>query len=437
MKVFQKSINSKVKNVIIIGAGISGLAAARKLQKNGFNVTILEAKNYIGGRIKADVFNGIKLEMGASWVHGQIDNPVGDIVKKQGGRLVLSNFKPDIYYNKDGQEFHVDKKIIISKFYDKLKAFKNNKNDASVLQVWNMFVKQSLSNEKIYTPKLIANLLHIIKYDFEAEVGDDLSKISAQQWDEDGMLYGGDRLVLGGYKRVTEFLSKGLNIILNTPIKEVKDNVSSVKITTSSLSEYIADYVIVSVPLGVLKNNSISFNPAFPEKKQTAIDTLKLGNFLKTWLVFENNFWTNDESIEFFTNHIFDNFFNPSSVVDHSKNLGGPILLAMHAGKDADEIMKLTNNQIAKRAFDTLKKAYGNKATIPSVYQSSWHNDQYTLGSYSYIPVGGKIDMFDDIAKSYGRIHFAGEHTYGKFHATTHGAYWSGKRAAVEIISKK
>ena len=434
MKNFKENINSKT--VIVIGAGISGLAAARKLQKNGFNVSVIEAKNYIGGRIKTDVFNGIKLEMGSTWIHGQIDNPVGDIIKKQGGKLVLSNFKPEIYYNKDGEEFNINKRIIIGKFYHKLKAFKKNKNDASVLQVWNMFVSQSLSNKKIYTPELIANLLHIIKYDFETEVGDDLSKISAQQWDEDGKIYGGDHVVLGGYERVTKFLSKGLNIILNTPVKEVKDNISYVKITTSSSSEYIADYVIVSVPLGVLKNNSISFNPAFPEKKQNAINTLKLGNFLKTWLVFENNFWTNDESISFFTKHIFDNFFNPSAVIDHSKNLGGPILLAMHAGKDAENILKLTKSQIAERAYDTLKKAYGNKATVPTVYQSSWHNDQYTNGSYSYIPVGGKISMFDDIAESYGRIHFAGEHTYGKFHATTHGAYWSGKRSAMEIISK-
>ena len=110
--------------------------------------------------------------------------------------------------------------------------------------------------------------------------------------------------------------------------------------------------------------------------------------------------------------------------------------MAMHGGKDAEDIVKLTNSQIAERAYNTLEKAYGKKATIPTIYQSSWHKDEYTLGSYSYIPVGGKIDMYDDIAKPYGRIYFAGEHTYGRFHATTHGAFWSGKRAAQEIINK-
>ena len=80
MKIYKENINSKT--VIVIGAGISGLEAARKLQTNGYNVTVLEAKDYIGGRIKAENFNGIKLEMGASWVHGQIGNPVGRIIKK-------------------------------------------------------------------------------------------------------------------------------------------------------------------------------------------------------------------------------------------------------------------------------------------------------------------------------------------------------------------
>lgn len=430
-----KTKANKNKKVIIIGAGISGLAAGKYLKSRNYNVNIIEAKNYIGGRIKTDIFNGKKLEMGASWVHGSINNPVGNIVKKQGGRFTLTNFKPEIYYNKDGKEFSINKKAVLTEFYDKLKAFKKNKTDISVLEFWNMFVKETLSSRKIYTPEFISNILHIIKYDFEAEVGEDLSRISAQQWDEDGELKGGDRLVLGGYERVTKFLSKDLNIILNTPVLEIKDNGNSVKITTST-NEYIADYVIVTVPLGVLKNNSIKFSPDFPEKKQIAINTLKMGNFSKTWLIFEKNFWTNDESIEFFTSHIFDNFFNPSAVIDHSKTLGGPILLAMHGGKDAEEIVKLTENQIAERAFGTLEKAYGKKTTVPSVVQSSWQKDPYTLGSYSYIPVGGKIEMYEDIAKPYGRIYFAGEHTYGRFHATTHGALWSGRIAAKEIINK-
>lgn len=428
--------NNKNKSVIVIGAGISGLSAAKYLQKRNFNVTVIEAKNYVGGRIKADIFDGIKLEMGASWIHGNIDNPVADIIKKQKGKLVLSNFKPDIYYNKKGQEFHINKKVVLDEFYYKLKEFKKNKFDLSVLQFWNKFVKESLTDKSIYTPELIANLLHIIKYDFEAEVGGDLSKISAQQWDEDGELQGGDRLVLGGYEVAPEFLAKKLNILLNTPVQKIEDNGSYIKVTTIEEVEYIADYVIVSVPLGVLKKNSIDFNPIFPKKKQIAIDTLSMSSFLKTWLIFEKNFWAEDESIEFFTSNLFVNFFNPSYVVDHSGTFGKPILLAMHGGTDAKKVRELTSEQIAKKAYNVLEKAYGKKTTVPLVYQSAWHKDKYTLGSYSFIPVGGKINMYDDIAKPYGRIYFAGEHTYGKFHATTHGAYWSGRRAAKEIINK-
>lgn len=424
----------QIKTIVVIGAGISGLSAAKKLKTKGYNVTILEAKDYIGGRIKAHDFNGIKLEMGASWVHGPIGNPVGKIVKKQGGRLVLSNYRPEINYNKKGKNFNF-KKVILNKFYDYLKAIKKDKADQSILNAWNTFVKESLKNSKKYTPSLISNLLHVITYDFQADVGGDLSEISAQQWDEDGELQGGDHLVLRGYERVTEFLANGLNIILNTPIKKIEDNRRSVKVTTVAGVEYIADYVIVSVPLGVLKNKSITFSPAFPEKKQIAVDTIEMSNFLKTWLIFENDFWTNDESISFFTNHLFLDFFNPLAIVNQSSSFNKPVLLAMHGGKDAEKVRKLTSNQISQKVHIALKKAYGDKAKIPSVYQSSWHKDQYTLGSYSFIPVGGNISMYDDIAKPYGRIYFAGEHTFGRFHATTHGAFWSGKRAAMEIDS--
>jgi len=420
----------------VIGAGISGLSAAKSLKTKGYNVTVLEAKNYIGGRIKTHDFNGIKLEMGASWVHGQIGNPVGKIVKKQGGRLVLSDYKPHIYYNKKNKKFNF-KKGILKKFYDNLKAIKKDKVDQSILNAWNTFVKESLKNSKKYTPSLIGDLFQTIIYDFQAEVGGDLSEISAQQWDEDGELEGGDHLVLKGYERVTEFLANGLNIILNTPIKKIEDNKKSVKVTTVGGTEYIADYVVVSVSLGVLKSNSITFIPALPKNKKIAIDTIKMSNFLKTWLVFEKDFWSNAQDIQFFTNHLFLDFFNPLSVsANHSASFKNPILLAMHGGKQAEKVRGLTSDQISQKVYNVLEKVYGGKTTKPTVHQSSWHNDQYTLGSYSFIPVGGNISMYDDMAKPYGKIYFAGEHTFGRFHATTHGAFWSGKRAAIEIDSR-
>ena len=434
MKIYKENINSKT--VIVIGAGISGLKAATKLQINGYNVTVLEAKDYIGGRIKAENFNGIKLEMGSSWIHGNIGNPIAKIIKKQGGRFVLSDYKPSVYYNKKGKKFDF-KKAILNKFYDNLKAIKKDKVDQSILDAWNTFVKESLKNSEKYTPSLISALFQTIIYDFQADVGGDLSEISAQQWDEDGELEGGDQLVLRGYQRVTDFLANGLNVILNTPIKKIEDNKTSVKVTTVGGTEYIADYVVVSVSLGVLKSNSIIFIPAFPENKKIAVDTLKMSNFLKTWLVFEKDFWDNSQDIQFFTKKLFLDFFNPLSVsANHSVSFKNPILLAMHGGKQAEKVRALTKDEISQKVYNVLEKVYGRKTTKPSVFQSSWHNDQYTLGSYSFIPFGGNISMYDDIAKPYGRIYFAGEHTFGRFHATTHGAFWSGKRAAEEIISK-
>lgn len=161
-----------------------------------------------------------------------------------------------------------------------------------------------------------------------------------------------------------------------------------------------------------------------------------MGNLHKTFLVFDKSFWDDTTVIDIFdtdneNSSLWGEFFNLETLMSK------PVLLALHGGEAALEVEKKDTKMIQKEVFEVLRSVYPQAQIPKEVIASKWHKDEFTQGSYSYLPVGIEEIIYDMLAKPEGRVYFAGEHTNKDFPSTTHGAYLSGVRAAQEILESK
>ena len=407
------------KKVIVVGAGISGLSAARDLHDKGHQATVLEAKDVIGGRIQSTQVGGQRYELGASFIHGNQQNPVASILESEGVILAKVDFD-DIVVYKDGKQTEINDDL--DPFFSFVETQKDRlAKDQSLLTTWQSY-KASRS------PK--ANeLLYRLQIDNQTEIGTDLANISTQQYWEEGELKGGDYLVTGDYSSVIKNLAAGLDIRLSHIVSSIQDTGKNVIVTCKDGKTFVGDDVIVTVPLWVLQKGSITFEPTLPTAKQQAVQHLKMGNLHKTFLTFDTPFWDNVTTIGIMRS----NGTKWGEFINLMPATGKPTLLALHGGTDATSLEGLSEAAIGQRAYEVLKSAYPQAKPPITTVTSKWYADPFTLGSYSYVPPGASLSMYDDIAKPYGHIHFAGEHTHSTYPSTTHGAYLSGKRAASEI----
>lgn len=419
MHMSQQSVFHK-KRIVVVGAGISGLAAAHELLKEGHEVIVLEAKDTIGGRIQSTNVAGQTFQLGASFIHGNQKNPVATLLEGEGMRMKNVDFDSIVVY-KNGVKAYMDDDL--EPFFSFVDSEKSSlSKDQSLLDTWNSFgqARQQKSDE----------LLYRLKIDTQTEIGADISDISTLQYDEEGELKGGDYLVTGDYTTVVKKLAEGIDVRLNHIVTRLQDTGHEVAVATKDGKSFTADAVIVTVPLGVLQKGSVTFEPQLPKEKLAAIHGLKMGNLHKTFLTFDHVFWDDVTVIGIMR----DDGTKWGEFINLAPATGKPTLLALHGGNDATSLEGLSDEAIGNQAYEALSSAYPQASRPNVVVTSKWYADPFTLGSYSYIPPGASLEMYDTIAKPYGRIHFAGEHTNSLYPSTTHGAYLSGLRAAGEIV---
>lgn len=426
------SANTKPFNIIIIGAGIAGLAAANQLQANGHKVKILEARNRLGGRIWTNREMGIPVDMGASWIHGVEGNPIKKLANEfniKTSETDFDNVKVFDYKGSNVSENNLEE--IYEAFEELVKEVEDYsdeiENDISIGHA----LKKVLSNENLSKDETYA--LNYAKMAYVVESGAELEELSLLHADQDEAFAGEDELFPGGYDQITSMLANNIDIQLNSNVIKIEHNKNNVVITTTD-NRITADIVIVTVPLGVLKSKKIQFVPELPAKKQKAINKLEMGVLNKVALHYPEKFWSDDsEFIGYISNTYgeFPEILNLAYYTNHN------ILLALTGGKFARDLEKISNEQIKNQFHNIMIKIYGPSIPKPDdIIVSRWVSDQFSYGSYSHIPAGAKGKHYDRIAKpiKHKRLLFAGEASNRKFPATVHGAYLSGIREAERIL---
>lgn len=419
--------------IIIIGAGIAGLSAARILHDHGLSVTILEARDRAGGRVWTDNSLGVPLDMGASWIHGIKKNPIHKLVKQHRIKTLVTDYESGILYDADGRAFP-DSEVVetekrFNKLMKKLDVEREELDEDMSLKdgIEMILAKQDLTD----TQRRL--LEYWITAEIEHDISANTSDLSLWYWDQDEEFKGDHVIFPGGYSQIVTQLAKDLDIRYEEVVEHIQYNEDGVTIKTANKHSYTASHAIITLPLGVLKNNQVNFSPPLPKKKQKAIQRLNMGDFCKVYLRFPDIFWDKEyEFIEYTSNKQgqWVSWMNYYPYIKH------PILVAFNTGQFARTLEKMPDTEIVAQAMSTLKTIYGNSIPNPTdSFITRWGRDPYTLGAYSYIPVGSKGKHYDHMAEPVdNRLFFAGESTYREYPATVHGAFLSGIREAKRII---
>lgn len=421
------------QRVIVIGAGVSGLAAAKHMRENGIEVIVLEGRDRIGGRVwTIHTANGGIFDMGASWIHGVENNPIANLAQKLSLSTSETDYDNSVIYNANGQtELTLDTRLDTFQqlFSEEHKASIENDSEGSIQDV----VDNVLANQGQGRASL-SEINFLLNTRLEHEFAADIETLSVLAPIEGEVFPGSDVLLINGYDQIIDYLARDIDVQLNHIVTKIDYSSNGVNVVANS-QNFFADKVLVTVPLGVLKKGGIRFVPKLPSNKLHAIDGLGMGVLNKVYLQFPTVFWDNNVHL---INIVSDSMKGEwAEWLNLSVYTGVPTLLAFNAGEFGTEIESLTDSEISNDAMNVLRKIYGNDIPEPTnVLISRWHNDPFSYGAYSYLKKGADAAMREKLSNPVkNKLYFAGEATSKNYPATVHGAYLSGMREAKRIFS--
>lgn len=423
---------AKNKSVIVVGAGLAGLSAARDLAAAGAEVTVLEARDRIGGRIwTSRAWPDLPMDMGASWIHGLKGNPMTDLAREAGAEFVETRFDAAMALDVTGQEtdltdaYDLTEEILVKA----RKQAENSDTDPTLQQAI-----EATKGWKSASDADRAGIGHVLNGLITTEYACDPDEMSAWYSDEGEEFGGEDAIFPGGYDQIIVYLAEGLNIQTNSPVVSIAPAGPGVVVSVKGGDLMITDHVLVTVPLGVLKAGGITFGGGLSAKRQAAIDGLGMGLLNKCWLRFDRIAWPDDvDWIEWAgpTSGAWSQWVSLARVVK------APVLLAFHGGDAGRALEQLSDAEIIGQAHEALKSMFGADFPAPIAAQiSRWSVDPFAQGAYSFLAPGTSPKTRKALAGADwdGRLLFAGEATEPDYPSTAHGAVLSGRRAAAAII---
>ena len=423
---------SNKKRIVVIGAGLAGLTAARELQRQGHEVVIIEARERIGGRIWTSLkWPDMPLDFGATWIHGTQGNPLTKLAEQIKAQRLITSYDRSLAYNTSGKLLSNAEKArmenLSKQVFRVLKQAQDKDTDVSIQQAIKPLMRQLDKSSEVYR-----FINFILSSEIEQEYSGSTENLSANWYDDDKAFPGDDALFVQGFRVIPEFLAQGLSIELGQVVKEIQWYQSPVQVITQK-TKFIADHVVITLPLGVLQAKSVRFTPELPQSKQTAIAKLGMGVLNKCYLRFPNVFWSVDVD---WLEYVSAKKGEWTEWVSFKRVANLPILLGFNAADRGREMEAWSDQQIVTNAMQTLRMIYGVGIPEPIDYQiTRWATDPFSLGSYSYNRVGTLPEMRQELAAPLkGLVFFAGEASEQNYFATAHGAYLSGLRVAKEIL---
>ncbi|XFA72325.1 FAD-dependent oxidoreductase [Thermosynechococcaceae cyanobacterium Okahandja] len=411
-------------DVIVVGAGIAGLAAARRLQGAGQRVCILEARDRLGGRIWTLNHFRVPVDLGASWIHGSDGNPIHRLAMAAGVPTQETNYDNLILYNSDGRPLAEAATEALYAEGDRLLEgvmAQSSRPTDSLQTVLERMRRQPL------TPELNFYFNTTIEHERAA----DIHELSHQHFDSDAAFAGEDLLFPQGYHGIIDHLSQSpepLTIYRNQAVQRISYGAPPAVTVETGQQVYQGRAVIVTVPLGVLKKGRIRFDPPLPQPTQQAIDRLGMGILNKVVLEFPTVFW---EEVEIL-NYISERKGEWCEWLNLHAYTGQPLLMAFNAATFGRRLEARSDQQIIGAAMATLRRLYGADIPDPTRFAlSRWGQDPFSYGAYSFIPPLASPADYRSLSEPIGdRLFLAGEATHDRYPATVHGAYLSGDRAA-------
>jgi monoamine oxidase len=426
------SANKSGKRVLVLGAGMAGLGAARVLADGGAQVTVIEARDRIGGRTHTShLWPDLPVDMGASWIHGTKGNPVTALARDAGLKLTATSYKRSVTFDQNGQEVPFIKPAKRAlKLVERARERVDDLDEDVSLQDAILASRdwQALSPEDRRVARLAINTR------IEHEYSGDWARLSAWHFD-DGVDFPGDEAVVTpGFGPILTHLARGLDIRLGEPVTAVVPSGKGVEVTTER-GVHRADHVVITLPLAVLQSGRVRFAEPLDRKRQHAIDRLAMGLLNKCVLRFDQVFWPVDMD--------WIDFLGPVETLwadwtNYLPATGQPLIVGFNAARMADEVEALGDRDTTASAMEALRAMFGSSAPDPLGAQiSRWRQDPFALGAYSFKAVGSSRK---DRKALFGadwdnRLHFAGEATSVDQPSTVHGALITGRASALALLA--
>jgi monoamine oxidase len=434
-------------DVIIVGAGAAGLAAALDLCKAGLSVIVLEARARVGGRIftQRDPASSVPVELGAEFIHGK-SKEIFSIIDE--AHLQVEEVTGRHWFVDEGKlsgsgRFWSAVENVLAKMSDEIK-------DTS----FEDFLS-SLPDDK-YSPRAKEIAKRFVE-GFHAARTERIGIHGLNAFEDASHPIDGDRAfrLRNGYESITQWLqheteTNGGTIELDATVRDLKWQRSAVEASLATGDIHHATAALITVPLPLLQleatdKAAINFDPRLPDWKLQAIRGLEMGSALRVGLHFTDRFW--------------ETLTLPGTDEHGLKNLGfihyadvplptwwttlpthEAILVGWAGGPEAEKLANATEDEIVTRAVESLSRIFSVRESelrrrITKTYFHNWCEDENTRGAYAYLPVNG-IEHQLNLAKPVNdTLFFAGEATSLGNVGTVHGAIQSGQRAAREILT--
>ncbi|XP_066853190.1 spermine oxidase isoform X2 [Anser cygnoides] len=440
--------------IVVIGAGLAGLSAAKALLESGFtDVTVLEATDRIGGRVQSVKLGHATFELGATWIHGSHGNPVYHLAEDNGlleettdgersvGRISLYSKNGVAYHlTNNGQRIPKDVVEEFSDLYNEVESCESSSHSMDEVSLSEFGEWTEIPGAHHIIPCGFIKIVEILARSIPESVIQLRKPVKCIHWNQS---------VSKEIERVADH---------NSDLPE-EDKGSDVFVECEDCEFIPADHVIVTVSLGVLKKRHESlFHPRLPEEKVMAIEKLGINTTDKIFLEFEEPFWSSEcNSIQFVwedeaesesLTYPEDLWYKKICSFDvlYPPERYGHVLSGWICGEEALIMEKCDDETVAETCTEMLRKFTGNP-NIPKprrILRSSWGSNPNFRGSYSYTQVGSSGADVEKLAKPLPyaesskttpmQVMFSGEATHRKYYSTTHGAVLSGQREAAHLI---
>ena len=433
-------------DVVIIGAGVSGIAAASELRKSGLSVLILEARDHVGGRAwtRHEPDLSAPIELGAEFIHGRV--PETFELLREVGKAALDT---------SGAHWRLRDGKLVQNTEDLFGSIQVALERSNVLKQPDISFDTWLSRSGEYglSPEAAAMARAFVEGFDAADPARVSAHFIAKEWGSGGMLDSPQFRPLGGYSSVLAALAGALDrenirLQLQTVVREVRWRRGSVEIDAAFLDQPFsvqATCAIVTLPLGVLQapdgaSGTVRFVPGLDTKRE-ALQQLVFGPVLKLSLRFRTAFWEKLDGGRYEDAAFFHSAATAFPTFWTSLPLRAPLLTAWIAGPKAARLSMYEMPDIVRQAMDSLSTVFGGRPQsefeLEAAYLHNWQTDPFSRGAYSYIGVGG-CDARRTLAEPLeGTLFFAGEATDTEGEAATvTGALQSGARAAREVAER-
>ena len=429
-------------DVIIIGAGAAGLAAARDLSSAGKTICILEGRQRIGGRIwtihSPDL--PLPIELGAEFIHGEAEETFAIV---DAGALLTYELPQTYWWSTRG------KWRLESNFWEEMTGIRKRipagAHDISFADF--------LKKQRGLSPRLKQMALRFVE-GYHASHADRISAASLRASDEEEEDPKQHRIA-NGYDAVIEWLRAGLHpqradVRLGSEVTDVSWRRGEVEVQTARGETVRGKAAVVTIPIGVWKAPAgIRFDPPLREK-QRAIEKLEVGHVVKIIFRFRERFWETADFIKHRAKgkNLEDgmplNFVHASDRFMPTWWTSAParsnLLTGWAGGRPADILLAERGSALIDRALDSLASTFAVKRAevdrlLDSVHTHDWQADRFSRGAYSYAGIGGEKSHVALAKPMGGTLFFAGEATSGDETGTVAGAISTGKHVAKQILA--